>query len=101
MQTTFETARSRRMIGKAARMLRNPELRQTIQAMRESALLGGDVFFANQIADLQRAIDLVKRADRSAEREMTAVHTAKPRVDRKALRIQGLEQEVSRLIRSA
>ena len=65
-------------IDKAARIFANGELRQSLQGMRESALLAGDVFFANQIGDLQRGIDMVFRANRMAQRHLTAVHTSKP-----------------------
>ena len=69
-----KTDKTLRKIHKALCLIDNHEIRQTLQGMRESANLGGDVFFANAIADLQVGIHMIRRLQRSIE----TVHVLKP-----------------------
>jgi hypothetical protein len=61
----------------AARVLGSQGFQETLESIRESDLLGGDVIAANQIADVQRAIRKVRRVAQSFDR-LLAIHAAKP-----------------------
>lgn len=57
----MKTATARRL-SSALSLMDNHETRQLLRAIQESATIGGDVYMANQIKDLQRGIWMVRRA---------------------------------------
>ena len=61
----------------ASRVLGRRSVLNTLQAIRQSDLLGGDVHAANEIADVQRAIRRVIKVTRQLDNLM-AVHNVKP-----------------------
>ena len=56
-------------------LIDNEESRSLLDSMRQSALIGGDVYMANQVKDIQDGIDQIRRFRRSVE----AVHVSKPK----------------------
>ena len=61
----------------ASRVLGRRSVLNTLQSIRQSDLLGGDVHAANEIADVQRAIRRVIKVTRQLDNLM-AVHNVKP-----------------------
>jgi len=61
----------------AASVLGKRSFCDTLRSLRENDLLAGDVFAANQIADVQKAIRRVLRVTRQLD-ELMAVHNVKP-----------------------
>ena len=56
-------------------LMDNDENRQLLDSMRQSALIGGDVYMANQVKDIQDGIDQIRKLNRLFE----AIHVSKPR----------------------
>jgi len=65
----------RRRLAIGLSLMDTPETRSLLESMRESAVIGGDVYMANQVKDIQDGIDQIRRFRRSME----TVHVSKPK----------------------